>query len=146
MTNQTDSLGLAGKTPEACPFCGGAAKCNELRRGNYKRVGDNYQVVCNKCRSRGPLVQDNPATAIARWNVFAKSERELVEALDYSHQSEVQMAGQVAQLTEALEVFQSFGCPVCNGDCASANPPVLACPMLMASRAISSTKATGENP
>lgn len=43
-------------------------------------------------------------------------------------------------LIEALEAFRSFGCPVCNGDCSGANPPVLACPMLMASRALSLAK------
>lgn len=51
-----------------CPFCRSKAKCNELRRGNYRREGDNYQVVCNKCRARGPLVQDSPVEAIRRWN------------------------------------------------------------------------------
>jgi hypothetical protein len=30
---------------------------------------------------------------------------------------------------EALHLFQQYGCPVCHGDCASANPPVLLCPM-----------------
>lgn len=56
-------------TPVApCPWCGGNAKCNELRRGNYRREGDNYQVVCNKCRARGPLVQDSQAEAVSAWN------------------------------------------------------------------------------
>lgn len=55
-----------------CRFCGGKAKCNELRRGNYKREGDNYQVVCNRCRARGPLVQDDPAKAVAAWNNWTK--------------------------------------------------------------------------
>lgn len=58
-----------------CPFCGWPnAKCNELRRGNYSRKGDNYQVVCNKCKARGPLVQDDPAMAIYGWNEAAKKE------------------------------------------------------------------------
>lgn len=53
---------------EPCRFCGGKAKCNGLRRGNYRRTGDNFQVVCNKCRARGPLVQDDPDEAVRRWN------------------------------------------------------------------------------
>ena len=30
-----------------------------------------------------------------------------------------------------LRRFQTFGCPVCAGDCASANPPVIDCPIAM---------------
>lgn len=52
-----------------CRFCGGKAKCNAIRRGNYRRVGDNYQVVCNKCRARGPLMQNYEHRAIMAWNV-----------------------------------------------------------------------------
>ena len=33
------------------------------------------------------------------------------------------------RLREALAYLQSYGCPVCHGDCASANPPVICCPM-----------------
>lgn len=47
-------------------------------------------------------------------------------------------------LVEALEVFRSFGCPVCNGDCSGANAPVMTCPMQMADRALSRAKATGD--
>lgn len=53
--------------PNNC-LCGGKAKCNELRRGNYSREGSNYQVVCNRCRCRGPLVQDEPEKAVDGWN------------------------------------------------------------------------------
>ena len=45
-------------------------------------------------------------------------------------------------LYEALEYMRGGGCPHCNGDCASANPPVLACPMKHASAALA--KARGE--
>lgn len=37
----------------------------------------------------------------------------------------------VADLSAALAVFQSYGCPICNGDCAGANPPVMCCPMVI---------------
>lgn len=51
-----------------CPFCGWEkVKVNEIRRGNYRREGDNYQVVCNKCKARGPLVQNDPKLAIEGW-------------------------------------------------------------------------------
>ena len=41
-----------------------------------------------------------------------------------------------ARLRAALELFQSFGCPVCSGDCGSANPPVVTCPMQTARAAL----------
>lgn len=42
-----------------------------------------------------------------------------------------------ARLSEALRTFESYGCPVCGGDCASANPPVMFCPMQAARVALS---------
>lgn len=35
----------------------------------------------------------------------------------------------LGQQRKLVEFFRSFGCPVCNGDCGSANPPVNFCPM-----------------
>lgn len=35
----------------------------------------------------------------------------------------------VKALEAALRELRSYGCPVCNGDCGSANPPVISCPM-----------------
>lgn len=43
-------------------------------------------------------------------------------------------------LVEALKTLRDYGCPVCSGDCASANPPVDNCPMHLANAAIA--KAT----
>lgn len=45
-------------------------------------------------------------------------------------------------LYEALEYMRDAGCPDCNGDCASANPQVAACPMKRAAAALA--KARGE--
>lgn len=52
----------------ACPFCGGKSKITGVRRGNYRREGTNYQALCNSCKGRGPLVQDDPNEAARRWN------------------------------------------------------------------------------
>lgn len=41
------------------------------------------------------------------------------------------------QMRVALEHFVTYGCPVCGGDCASANPPVDGCPMRAAHAALS---------
>jgi hypothetical protein len=42
---------------------------------------------------------------------------------------------EAAEVARTLELFQSFGCPVCSGDCGSSNPPILKCPMQAASNA-----------
>lgn len=55
-----------------CTFCGwGKAKVYPQRKGTYRRTGENWQVVCNKCRGRGPL-SATPADAITAWNTRAK--------------------------------------------------------------------------
>ena len=38
-------------------------------------------------------------------------------------------ADRIEQLEAALRKWQSYGCPDCGGDCASANPPMLGCIM-----------------
>lgn len=39
-----------------CPFCGfPTAKITEKRSGNYRRTGNLYQVLCTKCKARGPI-------------------------------------------------------------------------------------------
>ena len=39
-----------------CPFCGySIPKITEKRSGNYRRTGDRFQVLCGKCKARGPI-------------------------------------------------------------------------------------------
>ncbi|MEC9244618.1 MAG: hypothetical protein VYB05_07600 [Pseudomonadota bacterium] len=45
------------------------------------------------------------------------------------------------KLEEALRRFVEIGCPDCNGDCGSANPPVMSCIMQEALAALSAPKA-----
>jgi hypothetical protein len=42
----------------------------------------------------------------------------------------------VPVMKEALEAMRGYGCPVCSGDCGSANPPVVFCPMQQISQAL----------
>ncbi len=42
----------------------------------------------------------------------------------------------VAKMRDAVSLFRSFGCPLCSGDCGSANPPVYVCPMQVAEEAL----------
>lgn len=44
------------------------------------------------------------------------------------------------ELLEELETLRDFGCPHCSGDCGSANPPVINCPMQQASAAIAKAR------
>ena len=60
--------------PDDCRYCGHKAKVHALRRGGYKRTGDNYQVTCNGCRCRGPLVKDSEAKAVEAWNAMQRGE------------------------------------------------------------------------
>jgi hypothetical protein len=53
---------------DACSYCGKAGKCNPQRRGARRRIGTSWQVVCNGCRCRGPLVPDDPHAAVRCWN------------------------------------------------------------------------------
>lgn len=39
------------------------------------------------------------------------------------------LQAEIEQLRERVSEFRGYGCPVCHGDCASANPPVPLCPM-----------------
>lgn len=50
----------------------------------------------------------------------------------------------VDDLRKALVTFQDYGCPVCHGDCSSANPPVYGCPMQQAEAAIARIDALKE--
>lgn len=52
-----------------CPFCNhNKAKCLSMKRDSSANPGRNYQVVCNKCKARGPLVPDSEEKAIDLWN------------------------------------------------------------------------------
>jgi len=48
------------------------------------------------------------------------------------------------ELVKALETLRDYGCPVCHGDCGSANPPVNSCPMQMAEAALTRVKGDGK--
>lgn len=43
---------------------------------------------------------------------------------------------ELTRLREALITLRSFGCPVCNGDCSAANPPVMSCPIQITEEAL----------
>jgi hypothetical protein len=63
---------------------------------------------------------------IARWNR---------EQIDLATRLEEALL-KVERLRAALQEFYPGSCPVCSGDCGSANPPVINCPMLMARDAL----------
>lgn len=77
------------------------------------------------------------------------TERETVanfEALVALRNAAPAMIAELKALRRALEYLNSFGCPKCGGDCSSANPPVMMCPMLEAKAALHpSRRATAMN-
>lgn len=41
-----------------CPFCGyEKAKITKKRSGNNRRVSDYVQVICHRCKARGPIFE-----------------------------------------------------------------------------------------
>ncbi len=46
------------------------------------------------------------------------------------------LRARIAVLEAALNNLMIYGCPACNGDCSSANPPVIGCPMEAAHAAL----------
>lgn len=50
------------------------------------------------------------------------------------------------KLLDVLKGFVSHRCPVCSGDCASANPPVTFCPMTSAQALIAEAEALRHSP
>ena len=68
--------------------------------------------------------------------------KRLRSGADYEHDTVVmeEAAARIERLEAALAVFRSCGCPVCGGDCASANPPILNCPMRTEDGALQETQ------
>lgn len=92
----------------ACPFCSGNVKITGVRRGNYRREGTNYQALCNSCKARGPLVQDDADEAARLWNAaFAKP----AAGEDTNHHVETPLSAQAAAdvIHRALSTHLSLG-------------------------------------
>ena len=44
--------------PDPCPFCDYPnVKITQKRSGTYRRTGDYVQVICNRCKARGPIFE-----------------------------------------------------------------------------------------
>lgn len=74
-----------------------------------KGYPSRYRVSCSVLEHRL-----DEATEYVRADLYAALEAKLAEA------------------RQAVALFEDYGCPVCHGDCASANPPVQFCPMEIA--------------
>lgn len=57
------------------------------------------------------------------------------EAFGEMHRQTMRAEAQLAEARKALDLFEHYGCPICHGDCSSANPPVDCCPMEASRRA-----------
>lgn len=102
------------------PWCDGPAVLHDdLLRVDDTGTGYDAAVSCLHCDNSTPCYR-SPAEAIAAWNTRADTAKD----------------AEIARLREALNVMQGYGCPVCNGDCGSANPPVIFCPMQTISQAL----------
>lgn len=53
-----------------------------------------------------------------------------IEARATAAEAEAERLGALANdLLYGLDLWEGYGCPICRGDCASANPPVQGCPV-----------------
>jgi hypothetical protein len=70
------------------------------------------------------------------WAVaYADTDRDVAEQI-----ANARLISAAPDLLEALEMARGLGCPGCIGDCASASPPIVDCPMRVMSAAISKAK------
>ena len=71
-------------------------------------------------------------------NKWLRAERDAlaaeVERLRNERAAREKAEAQLAEARKALDLFEHYGCPICHGDCSSANPPVDCCPMEAARR------------
>lgn len=83
---------IVAKKPglKPCPFCGyDKLKVTKKRKGNYYRNGDYLQVICNRCKARGPIVCNLYEAKLSSWGdchymvrnleTTAEAERQAVE-------------------------------------------------------------------
>lgn len=74
-----------------CPFCGyDKAKITKKRSGNNRRTGDYVQVICHRCKARGPIFEAKYDVKLHSWGdslyavenpvVTAYTEQRAVEA------------------------------------------------------------------
>lgn len=120
-----------------CPFCGGEVEyvmppCSDLAEYVRHKQPNHCPVEFTA------FTLDGGREMIAAWNTRSPDpeitrQREVIEAW---HAIDRKRDDEMERLREALRTMRDYGCPVCSGDCASANPPVNQCPMQMMTAAI----------
>ena len=107
-----------------CPFCGS----DVLRIWFGSPEWGPWSVRCfGGCAVEGPEC-GTKEKACAAWDAVPRK-------ADIDGRNAV-----IAELVGAVRFFESYGCPVCHGDCGSANPPVIGCPMQTARSALASAE------
>lgn len=62
------------------------------------------------------------------------------EAWAHLYDETVRLEAKNERLRQALILYYEAPCPICSGDCGSANPPVIGCPVIEARRALDGEK------
>src|SRR5690606_27710599 len=107
-----------------CPFCGESENLI-VQHCEGTIIHPAYRIYCGNCgASSGYADRVDPAKY---WNSRAALQSQAREDA-------------FGRLIEALKSYMHFGCPVCSGDCHSANPPVRGCPVREAQEAIDSAR------
>lgn len=110
-----------------------------LDNGEIIAAGD--EAPSDDCSRWEPV--NRWAVGCPRSSIFKIIRRRVTPSPDAAQQ-------RIRELEEALEVsrhandvFAAYGCPVCNGDCAAANPPVMGCPMSLTQDAARRARTAG---
>lgn len=74
------------------------------------------------------LSAGSPAHAKAREKLYQLAPTALPRALAIIRAAD--------ELAKNLDYWTNFGCPICGGDCSSANPPMIVCPIRDATEAL----------
>jgi len=104
------------------------------------RVTEADRIMC--ARAVATAAQEHLKPAILRGDY---DHTEAMKAfVEHRTAAEASAKAEIEALRRAVEMLRSYGCPRCNGDCGSANPPVIACPMRVAQEALLARQADGE--
>lgn len=125
---------------ENCPFCGSPAEFGIVTEGgeaNPDYGGHFVQCTnerCHGCMGLRFACGDDPKPELLEaWN---KRSTPLPTTANNPETDAHR------DLVEALRVMRGYGCPSCSGDCGSANPPAVCCPMQMIDAALTKAEVT----
>lgn len=101
---------------------------NRLRSRAYEIYGQTrYSNYLDKAANK---LEELAAENKQQFQMLANQARAIKELQAALAKKDVELA----EVKQTVALFEYYGCPICHGDCAAANPPVYCCPMEAARR------------